>query len=200
MLTQTSESAIRALIYITLSQTGRPVTPKEIAGFLGESPSYMAKITRELVRANILRSHRGAAGGVSLNRAPSAITLRNVVEACQGLLVGNYCEELRDHPEPVCNFHKAMKEVHYATISVLQKWTLADLVARPGPDEHIADEIRCRMGFIKDADGRLCNCRTRLEMPGMETPAPTLAAPPAPANRSTVVNGGRPPVRRAKND
>lgn len=148
MLTQTSEVALRALIYMALVKSSEPLTPRQIAEHLGTSSTYMAKITRQLVKANILRSHRGAAGGVSLNRDPAKITLLAIVEACQGLMVGNYCDEMREHPEPVCNFHKAMKEAHLALTGVLARWTLADMVARPGPALIEPDAMHCRMGFI----------------------------------------------------
>lgn len=179
MLTQTSESAIRALIFIALSERQQPVTPREIADELGESPTYMAKITRQLVRANILRSLRGAAGGVILGRPPEAITLLAIVEACQGMIVANYCEEMRDHPEPVCNFHTAMKEIFLETRRVLSKWTLKDLADRPGPAEE-ADAVRCRMAFVEQC-GQFVNCRSRLWKKDGARPA--AAAPVAGAAR-----------------
>lgn len=154
MLTQTSETAVRALIYLALVQSEEPLTPRHIAEHLGTSPTYMAKITRQLVKANILRSQRGAAGGVSLARDPEKITLLAVMEASQGLLVGNYCEEISDHLEPVCAFHRAMKEAHHAVVSVLTRWTLADLMARPGPSD---GNPQCKMGFSGDG-GELIAC------------------------------------------
>lgn len=159
MLTQTSETAIRALIYLALVKSAEPLTPRHIAEHLGTSPTYMAKITRQLVKANILRSQRGAAGGVNLARDPEKITLLSIMEASQGLLVGNYCDEIVEHSEPVCAFHRAMKEAHHAVVSVLTRWTLADLVARPGP---APGNYECKMGFSGEG-GELVSCpATRL--------------------------------------
>lgn len=159
MLTQTSETAIRALIYLVLAKADRLLTPKDIAEHLGTSPSYMAKITHQLVKANILHSQRGAAGGVTMAREPESVSLLEIVEACQGLLVGNYCQEIRDHPEPVCAFHEAMKETHVALVRTLSKWTLADLVARPGPSDP-AQGVRCKMGFV-GCEGEVIRCGPR---------------------------------------
>lgn len=145
MLTQTSESAIRALIFLVLYGDKEPMPPREIAERIGASPSYMAKITRMLVKSNILRSHRGALGGVSLSRNPEEITLLDVVEACQGLIVGNYCQSIVGHTEPVCAFHQAMVEVHQATVGVLSRWTVADLAARPGPTNDQAGTGDCKI-------------------------------------------------------
>ena len=146
MLTQTSESAIRALIFLVLAKAKEPLPPREIAERIGASPSYMAKITRMLVKSNILRSHRGALGGVSLSRAPEDITLLDVVESCQGLIVGNYCTSIEGHQDPVCAFHQAMVEVHQTTIAVLSKWTIADLAARSGPaDAALVGTGQCKI-------------------------------------------------------
>ena len=147
MLTQTSESAIKCLIYLVHYGGSEPVPPRQIAEHINASPSYMAKITRMLVKTNILRSHRGSLGGVSLSRPPEAITLLDVVEACQGLLVGNYCESIRDHQMPVCAFHSAMVEVHEATTSVLKRWNLAMLSACPAPQPGAPNASGCKIGI-----------------------------------------------------
>jgi len=127
MLTQTSETALKALIFLALYGTEEPTSPREIAEHIGASPTYMAKITRMLVKADILRSQRGALGGVHLSRDPKEITLLDVVEACQGLIIGNYCQNMKEHERPHCGFHEAMLEVHQSMVGVLTKWTVSDL-------------------------------------------------------------------------
>jgi Rrf2 family protein len=145
MLTQTSETAVHALVYLVLRANTEPMPPREIADAIGASPTYMAKITRMLVKANILRSHRGALGGVTLSRDAASITLLEVVEACQGLLIGNYCDGIEGHVEPVCQFHRAMFEVHQATLSILTKWTLRDLASCPYSPSDIPENMGCKM-------------------------------------------------------
>ncbi|MDK2973509.1 MAG: Rrf2 family transcriptional regulator, nitric oxide-sensitive transcriptional repressor [Candidatus Sumerlaeota bacterium] len=145
MLTQTSETAVQALVYLVLQNTQEPMPPREIADAIGASPTYMAKITRMLVKANILRSHRGALGGVTLSRDAGNITLLEVVEACQGLLIGNYCDGIEGHVEPVCQFHRAMFEVHQATLSILTKWSIKDLASCPYSPEDIPENMGCKM-------------------------------------------------------
>ncbi len=148
MLTQTSESALKALVYLVLHGGSEPMPPREIAERVGASPTYMAKITRMLVKANILRSHRGALGGVSLSRDPKSISLLEIVEACQGLIVGNYCHGMKDHIEPVCAFHTAMFEVHQSMVSVLTRWTLADLSVNTKPMfEEDGTKNECKMAI-----------------------------------------------------
>jgi Rrf2 family protein len=158
MLTQTSEIAIRVLIYLKLKGGDDPVSPRQIAQELDASPSYLAKITRDLVKAGLLRSHRGSMGGVTLDQDPDHITLLDIVQACQGLIVGSYCQGISDHPEPVCAFHEAMREVHDKTIELFSRWTLTALSSRPGPALSVEDPSLCRMGFV-------CGCPSRREKP-----------------------------------
>jgi len=143
MLTKTSISAIRALTYLGIRGTTEPISPKCLAERLGESPTYMAKVTRHLVRAGILRAHRGVGGGVTLNRPPEQITLLAIVEACQGAILGSFCEEADDLPK-TCAFHQAAGELHRAIVEVLSRWTLAHIVAKPQPSPELVEKhVRC---------------------------------------------------------
>ncbi len=146
MLTQTSELAIKSLVLLALEGSDAPLSPKPLAARLNCSPSYLAKVFGLLVKSGILKSIRGAHGGVVMGRAPADVTLLDIVEACQGLLIGNYCSGISDHVDPVCNYHRAMREVYVTTTVSLKKWTLADLIENPTPasTEGIAC---CRMSF-----------------------------------------------------
>ena len=144
MLTQTSELAIRTLIFLALEGQGEPLSPRRIALSMECSPSYLAKTVGLLVRAGVLRSIRGSAGGVLLTRTPQEIRLLDVVEACQGLITAQYCEGADGEAE-VCSFHQAMLELHETTVGALARWTLMDLLACPAnPD---GTEHGCRMVF-----------------------------------------------------
>lgn len=147
MITRTSELAILALVVLGLESEGEPLSPRQLGERLEGSQSYLAKVLGMLVKAGLLRSFRGAKGGVLLARSPEEIRLLDVVEACQGLLVGNYCRAL-DHPGfPVCAFHQAMADVHRATVEALSRWTLADLLEQPTPGRLPASGPPCKMKF-----------------------------------------------------
>lgn len=47
-------------------------------------PTRVRHLVSQLVKARILTSHRGSAGGLSLDRSPAEITLKDVYEAVQG--------------------------------------------------------------------------------------------------------------------
>jgi len=146
MLTQTTELAVRALVVLALKESGyRPLAPRQVAEWIGCSPTYLSKVMGHLAKGGVLRSVRGAHGGVTLAKDPGDITLLEIVEACQGLLVGNYCRAIGDDDGPVCGFHNAMLEIHRAMLGVLRRWTLADLARHPVPTGELAGNVHCRM-------------------------------------------------------
>ena len=142
MLTKTSLSALRTLTFLGLNPQEQPCSPRVMAERLGESPTYLAKVARHLVRAGILKAHRGVAGGVSLNRSPVDVSLLMVVEACQGAVLGDFCSDTAELSQ-TCALHQAGAELHDAIVSVLSRWTLADFLNRPSPSPEIAGHVHC---------------------------------------------------------
>ncbi len=144
MLNQTTIIAIQSLVYIGLQNRKSPIPPSEIAKRLSASSAYLSKIHTQLAKANILRSYRGTHGGVMLEQAPENITLLQVVEACEGIILGDYCQK-HDNINEVCAFHAAMHELQQSMMQTLGKWTLADLLAKPLPVEALRDKVQCRI-------------------------------------------------------
>lgn len=151
MLTATTLLGIKVLIYLHLHGDDRPVPPRRIAEQLEASPTYLGKVTSLLVKASLLRSFRGAQGGVRLVRPLSEITLLEVVEACQGRLLEDFCQPVVDETH-VCAFHVAMRELHESMVHVLSKWTMAELAERPGPTADLGGETTCRLGLCPPGD------------------------------------------------
>ncbi len=150
MLTATTELAIRALILIGLAAEETPVPPRRLAQTLACSPSYLSKTLGHLVRGGILRSVRGARGGVVLAREPASITLLEIVEDCQGAILGDYCRGIRaDEVAMSCRYHRVMAELHGQIVRTLSGCTLAELLTCPAPmlRGRSAPRVDCRMNF-----------------------------------------------------
>lgn len=86
--------AIFAVVYIAKSGKQGPVQGKDIAGSCDMPPGRLLKILQQLVRARILASERGPAGGFQLRRPATEITVLDIVETVEGpidgdLIVGN---------------------------------------------------------------------------------------------------------------
>lgn len=150
MLTATTELAIRALILLGLSGDEKPIPPRRLAETLACSPTYLSKTLGHLVRSGILRSVRGAHGGVVIARDPSRITLLEIVEDCQGTVLGDYCHGVRaDEIAMSCRYHRVMAELHGQIVRTLSGCTLADLLACPAPVLHgrRSQALGCKLDF-----------------------------------------------------
>ncbi|MEW5978817.1 MAG: Rrf2 family transcriptional regulator [Acidobacteriota bacterium] len=142
MITKTTVSAVRTLIHLARQGPGGLLSPRKIAEDLNESPTYLAKVTRLLVKKGILRAERGVKGGVRLGRPPREITLLDILEACQGSIVGSYCEE--DCELAItCAYHHAAVELREAVVGVLSRWTLEQLLQKPNPLPGRQSRIPC---------------------------------------------------------
>ncbi|MGQ9590148.1 MAG: RrF2 family transcriptional regulator [Planctomycetota bacterium] len=154
MLTKTSISAIRMVLHLALRGDPSPVSPREIAARLGESPTYLAKVAGHLVRAGILRARRGVLGGVELRLAPAQISLLAIVEACQGAILGDFCADDDADMDGVCSFHRAGVELFRAVVGVLGRWKLADLLGNPCASSRRPGSRRCWLEPLGVPSGR----------------------------------------------
>lgn len=142
MINKTSILAMRALLVVAREKPGSVIPPRSIAARLNESPAYMAKVLRLLVKASILRAERGTKGGVFLNRPTSEISMLEIVRACQGAIAGGYCQQILDL-QTTCAFHRAAVELEHAVTEVLSRWNLAHLEQFPGPVGRLPGTMHC---------------------------------------------------------
>ena len=88
-LSEAASIAIHSMVLIARAPNGINVVKiTEITGF---SKNHIAKVLQRLVKADMLKSVRGPAGGFSLKRDASEITLLNVYEAIEGPLEETDC-------------------------------------------------------------------------------------------------------------
>ena len=122
----------RALLDVALHQGDSPVQLKDIAERQQISLSYLEHLIAPLVAAGILRSVRGARGGVSLVKPPEDIPLIDVLRALEGSLAPVECvdEPLKCPRAEKCVTRDIWAETKRAVESVLESRTLADLVRR----------------------------------------------------------------------
>ena len=135
---------LQSMMYLALRDgPPKPVPPRVIAAQLKVSPTYLAKVLGLLVKAGLLESHRGTRGGVRITLEPRTVHLLDIVEACQGKILGHYCTG-EGSPHLVCGYHRAMFDLHEATVSVLKRWTLGDLVSSPIPHTSLCGLVNCK--------------------------------------------------------
>lgn len=95
-ITRQADYAVRAVLHLARLGPSAQASTANIARGEGIPVHFLAKIVSQLTQANILRTTRGARGGVSLARAPEDLSLLEVVEAIDGPIELNVCVL---HPE-----------------------------------------------------------------------------------------------------
>ena len=90
-ITRQADYAIRAVRYLAKQDPGKNVATATVAREMQIPPSFLAKIISQLSIAGLLRTSRGARGGVLLARESKDISVLDVVEAIDGPILLNEC-------------------------------------------------------------------------------------------------------------
>jgi len=127
-----SRYGIRALLDLASSSDSQPVQLKDIARRQGISLHYLEHIIAPLSGSGMIRSIRGARGGILLVKPPLEIKISEVVRLLEGSIALVECV---NDPEscPRCNacaVRELWVEMKTAMDSVLEGTTLQDLVTR----------------------------------------------------------------------
>lgn len=129
-ITRQTEYAIRGLQELARRDNGVPVQLKVIAGACEVSEAFLAKIFQMLAQAAVVKSHRGVKGGFSLGRDASEISLREIVEICEGGIALNHCLRNVDPCKDVdtCSVAHVWREAQEALTGALDRTSLADVI------------------------------------------------------------------------
>ena len=122
----------RMLVDLALHEGEGPVQLKDIAGRQGISLQYLEHLVGPLIAAGIIRSVRGARGGVLLRKRPEEIRLSEVVNALEGSLCVVDC---LNNPESCTRYEFcSVREIWYnlkdAMNGILESTTLQGLVEK----------------------------------------------------------------------
>ncbi len=124
--------ATRALLDLALHDGEAPVPLKDTAERQQISLTYLEHLVGPLIAAGILRSTRGAKGGISLAKPPEEIKLSEVVYLFEGSLAPVECvtnPEICTRSE-LCVTRDIWDEMKKAMNGVLGSITLQDVVER----------------------------------------------------------------------
>ena len=75
--------ALRAMINLTLNTDEKPLSIKKITETEDLSPIFLEQIFTKLKKYGLIKSVRGAGGGFLLARDPSAISVKDILEAVE---------------------------------------------------------------------------------------------------------------------
>jgi Rrf2 family protein len=136
-LTKRGEYALRAMIDIGLAQElGRPLVPiRELSEKENIPIKFLEAILLELKATGYLNSKRGVAGGYFLAQPMDQIKIGDVVRNIEGPLAPIRCASVTAYEkcscpdEAHCGLRLLMVDVRNAIASILDRYTLADVVA-----------------------------------------------------------------------
>ena len=137
MLSKRSQYALKALAYLTEKYENGPVLISEIAKKKKIPLKFLENILLELKGMGVLDSKKGKGGGYFLKKAPVNIRVADIIRKVNGPIAMLPCvslyfyERCKNCDEKNCALHDMMIEVRDATLNILEKRTLVDLLPLP---------------------------------------------------------------------
>ena len=134
MLSKKTQYALKALGYLASKYGEGPVLISEISTTKKIPIKFLETILLELKQAGVLDSKKGKGGGYYLAQNPKKITLAKAIRVVGGPIALipcvslNFYEKCADCDEATCGLYKAMAVTRDATLKILEKKTLMELV------------------------------------------------------------------------
>ncbi|WP_175986921.1 Rrf2 family transcriptional regulator [Bacillus sp. Marseille-Q1617] len=132
-LTLYTDYSLRVLIYLASKPRTELSTIKEIADSYQISKNHLMKVTYELGKMGIIETVRGRYGGIKLAKDPVDINIGKLVRKTEEdfELVECFSKHNSCVITPVCGLKHVLAKALNAYLSVLDDYTLADLVTNP---------------------------------------------------------------------
>ena len=138
MLQKKTKYAIKALLALAKEyKDNKPMKISEIAESEGIPRKFLEAIMLELKNHGIVASKMGAAGGYYLLKHPEEIMLSNVIRLTGGPIALLPCVSLNFYEtcaecvsEEICGLRNVVLEVREASIKILSKTSLLDILSR----------------------------------------------------------------------
>jgi len=134
MLSKKTQYALKALGLLASEYGKGPVLIADIAERKNIPVKFLETILLELKNNNILDSKKGKGGGYYLSNHPKKTTLASIIRLVGGPIALipcvslNFYEKCEDCDEATCGVNKVMAQTRDATLKILGKKTLADLI------------------------------------------------------------------------
>ena len=126
MISQTSEYALRAAIFLASRTDGSPASAQEISKAVHVPVGYLQKTLRMLVKRDIVTAQRGTGGGFALAKVPGAISVLDILKASETQIMRiEHCPLGIKRHTRLCPLHRmldeemARSENRFATTSLL---------------------------------------------------------------------------------
>ena len=134
MLSKKTQYAFRALAHLAEHYGQGPVLISHIAEERNIPLKFLESILNQLKKEDILASKKGKGGGYYLKDHPKKTTLAKVIRIVDGPIALlscvslNFYRKCEDCNEEHCGLRQVMALTRDATLKILEKKTLADVV------------------------------------------------------------------------
>jgi len=138
MLSKKSKYAIKALVCLAKRyETKSLLKTSEIAAEENIPKKFLEAILVEMRNNGLILSKMGAHGGYYLSKHPEEVVLSHIIRISGGPIAMlpcvslNFYEKCEECPsEEICSLRSVLMEVREATLKILSKTSLADLIHR----------------------------------------------------------------------
>jgi Rrf2 family protein len=139
MFSQTVEYALRAVVHLA-DQAPFARTTDQISLATLVPKAYLSKVLQGLGHAKIVQSKRGLGGGMVLTKAPSEITILEVVNSVEPIRRIRECPlGLAAHGVHLCPLHKRLDDALAMVEEAFRQTTLAEILAEPTKSYPLCD-------------------------------------------------------------
>jgi Rrf2 family protein len=134
MLSKKTQYGLKALGYLAAKYGQGPVLISEIARKKKIPIKFLESILLQLKNKGVLDSKKGKGGGYFLSNSPKKTTLASAIRIVDGPIAMipcvslNFYQKCKDCNEATCGLNKAMAYTRDATLKILEKKTLYDLI------------------------------------------------------------------------
>ncbi len=134
MLSKKSQYAFRALSYLVGKMKEGPVLISDIAAAKKIPIKFLENILLELKKAKILDSKKGKGGGYFFSGDPSKVSLASIIRLVNGPIAMMPCVSIHFHEQCLncnqkhCGLHDILVEVRDASLEILEKKSLLDII------------------------------------------------------------------------
>jgi Rrf2 family protein len=130
MISQTTEYALRAIVYLA-SKPSQAQTTQQIAEATKVPPDYLAKVLQNLRKAGLIYSQRGLHGGSTLAVPADKLTVYDVIQAVDPIQRITRCPlGVKGHIN-LCPLHRRLDHAISLVETAMKESTIAELLAEP---------------------------------------------------------------------
>lgn len=133
-LTLYTDYSLRVLIYLASKKEQERSNIQEIANAYQISKNHLMKVTHELGKMGIIETVRGRNGGIRLAKRPEEINIGTIVRKTEEDFHLVECFDPENNQcviTPVCGLKHVLHKALEAYFSILDEYTLKDLVKNP---------------------------------------------------------------------